>query len=110
MTRAPKAVAGPECPECEGRRTYCQATGYTDEGYRLRRRKCLDCDSPSFLTAEVVLPGATWGELDTSAHLRARESYRRNRKATSPFRPKPYLMRAPARLEIGVNVIRRRAA
>ena len=110
MSRNPQKVAGPECPECEGRRTYCMATGYTDEGYRLRRRKCMDCDSSSFLTAEVVLPGATWGELDTSAHLRARESYRRNRKATTPFRAKPYLMRRPARLEVTVSIRRERAA
>ena len=99
-----KNVNGAECPECESRRTYCQATGYTDEGYRLRRRKCMDCDSPSFLTAEVVIPGASWGELDTGAHLRARDSYRRNRKATSPFRPKPYLMKRPSTLDVSVRV------
>ena len=109
MTRPPrKNVNGPECPECESRKTYCQATGYTDEGYRLRRRKCLECESPSFLTAEVVLPGATWGELDTGAHLRARESYRRNRKIDSRYIPKPYLMKRPASLQISVRV--RRAA
>lgn len=105
-----KNVNGPECPECESRRTYCQATGYTDEGYRLRRRKCLDCDSASFLTAEVVLPGATWGELDTGAHLRARESYRRNRKYPSPYRPKPFLMKRPATLDVRVTIRRSRAA
>jgi hypothetical protein len=109
MSRAiPKNPAGAECPECESRRTYCQATGYTDEGYRLRRRKCVDCEAPSFLTAEVVLPGASWGELDTGAHLRARDSYRRNRKALSPFRAKPHLMKRPATLS--VRVLIRRAA
>lgn len=101
---------GAMCPECESVRTYCQATGYTDEGYRLRRRQCQDCDAPSFLTAEVVLPGATWGELDTAAHLRARESYRRNRKLTSPFYPKPFLMKPPATLEVTVRIRRGKAA
>jgi hypothetical protein len=106
----PRNVSGAPCPECGSIRTYCQASGYSDEGFRLRRRKCLDCDAPSFLTAEVVIPGASWGELDTSAHLRARESYRRNRKSSAPFRAKPYLMKRPASLDVTVRVRRAVAA
>jgi hypothetical protein len=104
--KAPRNVNGAECPDCGSHRTYCQATGYTDEGYRLRRRKCIDCDAPSFLTAEVVIPGAAWGELDSDAHQRARESYYRNRKSTKPLYFKPGLRKRPAFLDVEVKVIR----
>ena len=51
MTRS--GVSGPPCPECESTRTKCLETGYTDQGIRLRRRKCQDCEYPSFSTIEV---------------------------------------------------------
>lgn len=62
---ARSGVSGPPCPECESIRTRCLETGYSDSGtlvrgrsssetiFRLRRRKCLDCDAPSFSTIEI---------------------------------------------------------
>jgi transcriptional regulator NrdR family protein len=97
-------VSGPECPECESRKTRCLSTGYSDEGYRIRRRKCVDCDAPSFITAEVVIPDATWGELETSYRDRYRDRYRIKNSA----QPKPYLIKRPSSLRVSVQV--RRAA
>lgn len=100
----PGMVSGPECPECESRRTRCLSTGYSDEGYRIRRRKCVDCEGPTFITAEVVLPGATWGELETSYRDKYREQYR----AKTGANPRPYLIKRPASLDVRVTL--RRAA
>lgn len=102
-----KEVSGALCPECESRRTLCTGTGYSDEGYRIRRRRCMDCDAPSFITAEVVVP-ATWGELESSWRLkqllyfRKRQGYQ-GRTEMARFKPQ-------ASLDVKVRVTRRRAA
>jgi hypothetical protein len=41
-----------ECPRCESILTRSRGGGYSDDGYRLRRRHCQDCDL-YFTTAEV---------------------------------------------------------
>lgn len=98
-------VSGAPCPECESIRTRTISTGYSDEGYRLRRRRCVDCDAPSFLTAEVHID-ATWGELETSYRLKQRDYFRRRgnyqgRTAMARYRP-------TATLDVKVNVRRSR--
>lgn len=72
-----RGISGAPC-QCESIRTETLATGYSDEGYRLRRRKCRDCGAPSFLTVEVHVP-ATWTELDTSYRIYQRDYFRRKR-------------------------------
>lgn len=34
---------GPECLSCGGTRSKVTDSGYTDEGLRIRRRRCIDC-------------------------------------------------------------------
>ena len=100
-------ISGAPCPACESIRTACIATGFTDEGYRLRRRKCMDCDGPSFLTAEVHVD-ATWGELETSYRLKQRDYFRRRQG----YQGKTYNARhrSLAALDVKVSVRRRPAA
>ena len=102
-----RGVSGAPCPECGGIRTETLGTGYSDEGYRLRRRRCIDCSAPSFLTAEVHIP-ATWGELETSFHLKQRDYSRRRfgyKGRTNLAHTKPM-----ASLLVKVTVRRRAAA
>lgn len=95
-------MAGAECPECGSHRTQTIDTGYTDEGHRLRRRRCTDCESPSFTTVEVVVP-APFSRLDTHRrwlnrmYARKRFNYQGNTNFAHP--------KAPARLAIQIKVI-----
>jgi len=100
-------VSGAPCPECESIRTQTLGTGYTDDGLRLRRRRCVDCGAPSFITVEVMVP-ATWGELETNTRMKQRDYFRRRnnyqgRTALARYRPK-------ARLDVKVTVRRESAA
>lgn len=99
-------VSGALCPECGGRRTRTLSTGYSDEGFRLRRRRCVDCGAPSFITVEVVVP-ATWGELETSNRLKQRDYYRR--KQGFQGRYEMARVRPLASLDVKVRVSRRAA-
>jgi transcriptional regulator NrdR family protein len=96
-------VSGAPCPECESIHTRTLNSGYTDEGYRLRRRRCIDCDAPSFLTVEVHVP-ATWTELETSYRLKQREYFRR--KQGYQGRTSLARTRQTASLDVRVNVRR----
>lgn len=99
---AKNGVAGAECPECGSHRTQTIDTGYTDEGHRLRRRRCTDCESASFTTVEVVVP-APFTSLDTHRrwlnrmYARKRYNYQGN---VALSHPKP-----SARLAVQVKVI-----
>jgi len=99
---AKQGISGAECPECESHRTQTLDTGYSDEGYRLRRRKCIDCGATSFTTAEVVVP-VPFSRLDTHRRWLSR-MYHRKRNGyqgkTQLAHPKP-----PAKLVITVKVI-----
>ena len=100
-------VSGAPCPHCESIRTRTIGTGYSDEGYRIRRRRCTDCDGPSFITAEVTVP-ATWGELETSYRLKQLYYFRRKQGyqgRTEMARPRPL-----ASLDVRVRVRRSAAA
>ena len=101
MTR--HGVSGVECPECGSVRTRTLATGRTDDGIRLRRRRCIDCYAVSFLTVEVPIE-ATWGELDTDYKLRQRDYSRR--KQGYQGRYSMARTRPMARLEVKVKVVR----
>lgn len=96
-------TSGVLCPECGSRKTKTQSTGFSDEGHRLRRRRCLECGAPSFLTVEVPVD-ATWGELETSYRLHQREYYRKRQGyqgMTAMSRT-----RQTARLVVKIRVIR----
>jgi hypothetical protein len=96
-------VSGAPCPECESIRTATTGTGYTDQGYRLRRRKCLDCDAGSFLTIEVAID-ASWGELDSMYNWRQRQYAR----ARAGYKGKTQLAHpiGVSTLEVDVKVVR----
>ena len=54
-----------ECPHCGSVRSRVKAIGYSDEpeSYRIRYRRCIDCDE-TYTTAEVVVPGTTFYRLE----------------------------------------------
>lgn len=96
-------TSGVLCPECGSRKTKTQSTGFSDEGHRLRRRRCTECGAPSFVTVEVPVE-ATWGELETSHRLMQRDYFRRRQHyqgQTSMART-----RQTARLLVKIRVIR----
>lgn len=102
-------VSGVECPECESTRTRTLSTGRTDDGIRLRRRRCVDCEAPSFLTVEVHVPDVSWGELDTDAHHRDRDYQRRTHGYQGRYRLSR-TKQTTARLSIRITVVRREKA
>ena len=98
-------ISGAPCPSCESIRTKTLATGFSDEGFRLRRRRCMDCEAPSFLTVEVHVP-ATWTELETNYRLKQRDYFRKRNGYQGRTEMARY--RQTASLEVKVNVRRRR--
>ncbi len=102
-----RGISGAPCPECESIRTETLSSGFSDEGYRIRRRRCVDCRAPSFITVEVPVP-ATWGELEVETRLKQRDYFRRRNGYQGRYnlaRTRPL-----ASLDVKVRVTRRAVA
>jgi len=71
---------GVECPECGSPRTRQTDTGWANDGtLPVHRVRCWDCGR-SFVTTEVVVPGARGlSPFDEVKRLLHRDSHRRNR-------------------------------
>lgn len=59
---------GPECPECGIKSGKVVRSGTDQDGHPVRTRKCRDCET-RYTTVEVVVPGATFENLDVERKL-----------------------------------------
>jgi len=91
----PTAALSPECPECGGQYCKQRQTGADTYGTKIRERICRDCNH-KFITAEVVIQGAKFSQLDVERKAYQKE-WRRQRFGwwgqRTYQRPSPFLLR-----------------
>ena len=105
MTISRWGFRGPECLACGGIKSAVKESGYTDEGLRIRRRRCADCGQFCTSVEVYINPELTTFSRLNGERLR-RDRERRYRHDGKGLWRLPFRWVKPDRLRVRIELRR----